>query len=99
LFYICIELIIKPIDMSKEMENKITVNGHTFECSNNDDDMFYECRGEVCYDDEHDEVPEDSLWDAAEELSRDLEAEGHRTSVEHSEKGWVEVQILGYKKS
>ena len=80
------------------MKNKITINGHTFECSNNDNDMFYECRGEMCYDDEHDEMPEPSLWSAAHELGELLDSEGHETSVEHSEKGWVEVQILNYKK-
>ena len=47
------------------MNKKEKVNGYIFELV---DDEFYQCRGDVCYDDEHDEVPEDGLWTAAHEL-------------------------------
>ena len=73
------------------------VNGYEFEFVSQDDgnDEFYQCRGEVMYDDDHDETPEPGLWDAAKILSKTLESyNGIRTCVNHSEKGWVEVQIL-----
>ena len=69
-----------------------TVNGYTFKYSK--DNNFYECRGEVCYDDEHDEIPEEGLWKAAEQLAEELSKEGHSCAYpEHSEKGWVEVIV------
>lgn len=67
------------------------VNGWKFDY--NDDCNLYECRGEVMYDDDHDEMPEPSLWAAGEELEKQLIAEGHKATVGHSEKGWVEVEI------
>ena len=49
------------------MNSKYTINGWTFEyCEGLDG---YECRGMVCYDEEHDEVPERELWVAAEKLA------------------------------
>ena len=49
------------------MRDNIRVNGWDFEYVENDyDDKFYQCRGEVMYDDEHDQIPEPSLWQAAE---------------------------------
>ena len=36
------------------MKAKETIDGYTFEY--NEEHKFYECRGEVCYDDEHDEI-------------------------------------------
>ena len=55
---------------------------------------MYECRGRVCYDEEHDEVPEEKLWKAALELESDLRQEiGGDWNREHSEKGWVEVAL------
>jgi len=52
-----------------ELCENITVNGWDFELVENDvDDVFYQCRGEVMYDDEHDEMPEPSLWRAAQKL-------------------------------
>ncbi len=39
------------------MKSKETIDGYTFEY--NEEHKFYECRGEVCYDDEHDEMPEE----------------------------------------
>ena len=41
------------------MEDRITIDGYTFE-KNSEHDM-YECRGEVCYDDDHDETPEPGM--------------------------------------
>ena len=73
------------------MNRKEKVNGYTFELV---DGEFYQCRGDVCYDDEHDEVPEDVLWTAAHELREKLNNQGVNCDVEHSEKGWVEVVIL-----
>mgnify|MGYP001052363947 CR=1 FL=1 len=73
------------------MSKEETVNGYTFELVDNE---FYQCRGDVCYDDEHDEVPEEGLWDAACKLARQLNNQGVDAAVEHSEKGWVEVWII-----
>ena len=73
------------------MNRKERVNGYTFELV---DGEFYQCRGDVCYDDEHDEVPEDGLWTAAHKLKEELNNQGVNCDVEHSEKGWVEVVIL-----
>ena len=39
------------------MSKEETINGYTFKLT--DDGEFYECRGEVCYDDEHDEITEE----------------------------------------
>jgi len=48
-----------------DLVERITVNGWDFELVENDiNDVFYQCRGEVMYDDEHDEMPEPSLWRA-----------------------------------
>ena len=73
------------------MEKTITVDGHRFEYD--EENKMYECRGAICYDDEHDEMPEPSLWKAAEKLERMLREQGHNANCEHSEKGWVEVTI------
>jgi hypothetical protein len=67
------------------------IDGYTFKY--NSENKFYECRGDVCYDDEHDEVPEKGLWDAAHKLEHKLKNQGIDCDVEHSEKGWVEVCI------
>ena len=78
-----------------ELCENITVNGWDFELVENDiNDVFYQCRGEVMYDDEHDEMPEPSLWRAALELEKKLIADGLICEATHSEKGWVEVTIL-----
>ena len=44
------------------MENE-TIGGFTFKYD--EENKMYECRGDVCYDDEHDEMPEPSLWKSA----------------------------------
>ncbi len=81
--------------MKEWMKQDTRINGWDFEYVENDvDDIFYQCRGEVMYDDEHDEIPEPSLWRAALELERQLTSEGVKCDAGHSEKGWVEVTIL-----
>ena len=81
--------------MKEWMKQETTVNGWDFEYVENDhDDRFFQCRGEVMYDDEHDEVQEQSLWRAALELERQLTSQGVKCDAGHSEKGWVEVTIL-----
>jgi len=79
----------------RSLDSRLTFNHFTFEIINQDeDDIFYECRGAVMYDDEHDEMPEPELWDAAHKLKKYLKELGINSNVSHSEKGWVEVQIL-----
>ncbi len=81
--------------MKEHMKQDVKINGWYFEYVENDyDDKFYQCRGEVMYDDEHDEMPEPSLWRAAVELEKQLTDEGVKCEAGHSEKGWVEVTIL-----
>jgi hypothetical protein len=78
------------------MRENVRINGWNFEFVNQDNgnDQFYQCRGEVMYDDEHDEMPEPALWRAAVELEKQLTDEGVKCEAGHSEKGWVEVTIL-----
>jgi hypothetical protein len=81
--------------MKEWLKQDVRINGWDFEYVENDhDDIFYQCRGEVMYDDEHDEMPEPALWRAALELEKQLEDEGVKCEAGHSEKGWVEVTIL-----
>ena len=79
------------------MKENVRVNGWDFEYVSQDDgnDQFYQCRGEVMYDYEHDQIPEPSLWNAALKLEKELTEEGYRCDANHSEKGWVEVSIFG----
>ena len=73
------------------MNSKYTINGWTFEyCEGLDG---YECRGMVCYDEEHDEVPERELWVAAEKLADRLSEDYPEVEPTYSEKGWVEVML------
>ena len=75
------------------MEKFRTINGYRFEY--NQEYNFYECRGDVCYDDEHDETPEPELWNAADELVEILKGIGFKDAErDYSEKGWVEVSIF-----
>jgi len=77
------------------MKDNIRVNGWDFEYVSQGDgnDQFYQCRGEVMYDDEHDQIPEPSLWRAALKLEQILTNDGLDVDSSHSEKGWVEVNI------
>ena len=80
--------------MEIEFCQSITVNGWDFELVYGyDGDRYYQCRGEVMYDDEHDEIPEPSLWRAALKLEEILTKDGIDVYMGHSEKGWVEVTI------
>jgi hypothetical protein len=73
--------------------NKVEIiDGYKFKYDS--ENNMYECRGEICYDDEHDEVPEENLWKAALKLEQKLKNQGIEAEVEHSEKGWVEVNIF-----
>ena len=74
------------------MSKEETIDGYTFEY--NSENNFYECRGAICYDDEHDETPEPGLWEAAHKLSIKLKNKVIDSEVEHSEKGGVEVCII-----
>ena len=76
-----------------------TVNGWRFELIVGDDGdyAFYQCRGEITYDGEHDKMQKPNLWDAAVKLGNILEKDGLEVDVSHSEKNWVEVNINNYK--
>ena len=77
--------------MSNGLEVRMTIDGYTFRY--NEENNMYECRGNICYDDEHDEVPEEGLWRAALKLEQKLKRQGIDADAEHSEKGWVEVVL------
>jgi hypothetical protein len=75
-----------------ELESSVRYGGFDFEYD--EDNEFYQCRGEVMYDDEHDEMPEPELWEAGLKLERYLNDNGYpNADLCHSEKGWVEVNI------
>jgi len=77
------------------MERVRVVKGYEFEfVDQGSDDRFYQCRGDIYYDDEHDEIPEPGLWEAALELEQQLKDDGYVADANHSEKGWVEVTII-----
>ena len=78
------------------MRNNRRVDGYDFEFVSQyqGNDEFYQCRGEVCYDDDHDEQPEPGLWRAAIKLETKLTADGENACASYSEKGWVEVSIF-----
>lgn len=65
----------------------------------NEDCNCYEARGDMFYDEEHDEIPDPSLWDAAKKLAIELRSEGIKAQPTWSEKGWVEVDVLVTAKS
>ena len=73
------------------MKKRITFNNHTFEYM--EDLNGYECRGASYFDDYHDQVPEPSLQEAADKLESHLKDQGIECSIEHGEKGWIEVMI------
>jgi len=77
------------------MRNNRRIDGYDFEyVEGSYGGGFYQCRGEVMYDDDHDETPEPGLWRAAIKLETKLIADGEKAEADHSEKGWVEVAIL-----
>jgi hypothetical protein len=75
----------------EDLESSHLVNGWLFTWER--ENGMYEARGDVMYDDEHDEIPEPALWRAAVELERILIAEGYDADAQHSEKGWCEVVV------
>ena len=79
-----------------KLNDYIAVSGWNFELVIQDygDDVLYQCRGDVMYDDEHDQIPEPDLWRAAEKLESILTKDGFKAYANHSEKGWVEVQVI-----
>ena len=78
------------------MQENRTIKGYTFDLvsQNDGDDKFYHCRGQVHYDDDHDEQPEPGLWLAAMQLESELIIEGYKADAGYSEKGWCEVTLL-----
>ena len=52
------------------MEKYKTIDNWRFEW--NQEHEFYECQGAICHDNEHDEIPEPELWEAALELEQEL---------------------------
>ena len=77
------------------MNERERIDGYTFKYD--EENSMYECRGDVCYDNEHDEVPEEGLWRAALKLEQKLKNQGLEAEADHSEKGWVEVSVYGSK--
>ena len=70
------------------MERVRVVQGYEFEfVDQGSDDRFYQCRGDIYYDDEHDQIPEPGLWKAALELEQQLKDDGYIADANHSEKG------------
>lgn len=83
---------------TSNLRDNVRINGHDLKLVDADGvDVRYECKGEMMYDDEHDEMPEPSLWDAVRQLSERLNKEGYVTDYNHSEKGWCEVVVIERK--
>tara|TARA_R110002153_G_scaffold6860_1_gene31090 strand:- start:622 stop:867 length:246 start_codon:yes stop_codon:yes gene_type:complete len=79
-----------------ELDKCVKVNGWNFNLVGDDGaELYYQCRGAIMHDDEHDEVPEQDLMNAAFELQGMLECQGIKAEADHSEKGWVEVTVWG----
>lgn len=79
--------------MNKQLTlTEVTIGRFTFNLSESKDS--FDCRGEMMWDDEHDEMPEPALWTAAHKLKIMLERDGFKNvTYNHSEKGWVEVSF------
>lgn len=73
----------------EHLQRKRTIGGFTFELKDN----CYECRGAMYYDDEHDQVPEPKLQEAAKKLKQSLVEDGYIVDIEYGEKGWIEVYL------
>jgi|TARA_R110000868_G_scaffold404833_2_gene683466 hypothetical protein len=67
------------------------INGFYFDWDA--EDMEFSCRGSVYYDDEHDEMCDPRLEDAAMSFIAQLKEDGYITSYESGEKGWVYIRI------
>jgi hypothetical protein len=79
-----------------KMKRTRKVNGFSFEWD--EENSQYACRGDVYYDEEHDEVPEPKLWIASNKLEAILKEEGYDAEACYSEKGWQEVEIYQTEK-
>jgi hypothetical protein len=75
----------------ENLEKSYTFNGYTFKLYEGEN--FYECRGDVFYDDDHDETPDPELWSGAIDLQKYFKSIGIDSDVSYSEKGWVEVYL------
>ena len=74
-----------------ELKKTQIVNGWQFEFS--EEHNWFECKGPVNYNDEHDEIADSNLWKAACELTSKLKRAGLKATPSYSEKGWVEILI------
>jgi hypothetical protein len=86
----------KQNKIMKNLEKSYTFNGYTFHRHSNnlyEGENFYECRGDVFYDDDHDETPDPELWSGAIDLQKYFKSIGIDSDVSYSEKGWVEVYL------
>lgn len=75
--------------MSLDIPKRKTIGGFTFSLN----DSCYECRGATYYDDDHDQVPEPKLQEAAYKLQGWLQSKGLASHIEHGEKGWIEIYL------
>jgi hypothetical protein len=78
----------------KDLSKSKVIGGHKFDLNDDAIGTYYECRGNIYHDEDHDEVPEPSLQRAAESLKVKLKEEGVKSHIEHGEKGWIEVYII-----
>jgi len=76
----------------KELISDRIVQGYRFNWV--EEHEMFECRGQVHYDEEHDEMAEPKLWKAALLLERMLNSEGKKAEANYSEKGWVQVDTV-----
>ena len=74
--------------MSK-LSKTIKIGEYSFTLNDN----FYECRGGQYFDEDHDQVPEPKLQQAASKLQGLLQSEGISSEIEYGEKGWIEVYL------
>ena len=77
--------------MNTELLEDRKIKGWHFEWEK--EDSYYWCRGSVCYDDDHDEIPEESLIKAAMQLELNLASEGYKTELNYGEKGYIYINI------
>jgi len=77
--------------MNTELLEDREIKGWHFEW--NKEDSYYQCRGSVCYDEDHDEIPEQSLIAAAMQLELNLVLAGYDTDLQYGEKGYIYINI------
>jgi hypothetical protein len=75
--------------MSLNIPKTKTIDAFVFELN----DSCYECRGAMYHDDDHDQVPEPKLQEAANKLQGWLQSKGLKSEIEHGEKGWIEIYL------